>query len=127
VVDAATMRRLHNRYLKRATVTDVLSFEVARDSRGSVTEGEIVVCLPVAQSEAGRRGHSVEKELLLYALHGLLHLCGYDDATPAKAAQMHVTEDRVLQKIGVGPVFSPRKLPKRSPRLRNVAERPASS
>jgi probable rRNA maturation factor len=109
IVGARAMSALHWRFLGKRSATDVLSFEVEHDARGRVVEGEIVVCLDIARRESGRRGHPVENELLLYALHGLLHLCGYDDATDAGFARIHAEEDRILTAIGVGPVFGPRK------------------
>ncbi len=45
--------------------------------------------------------------MLLYAVHGLLHLCGYDDRTPAGFRRMHRKEDDLLARLGVGPVFGP--------------------
>jgi len=47
----------------------------------------------------------VRHELLLYALHGLLHCCGYDDSTDADREVMHTEEDRILEAIGVGRVY----------------------
>ena len=44
-------------------------------------------------------------ELLLYAAHGVLHLCGLDDRTAAGFREMHRKEDEILTRLGVGPVF----------------------
>lgn len=106
IVGASTMSRLHEQFLGKHEATDVLSFELERDARG-VTEGEIVICLDIAQEQSSGRGHAVEKELLLYALHGLLHLSGYDDLDDAGHGRMHAKEDEILEAIGVGPVFAP--------------------
>jgi ssRNA-specific RNase YbeY (16S rRNA maturation enzyme) len=43
--------------------------------------------------------------LLLYGVHGLLHAIGHDDHEPGAHALMHAEEDRLLTKIGVGPIF----------------------
>lgn len=114
LVGAATMSRLHRRYLGRRSVTDVLSFELEADESG-VVEGEVVVCLDVARREARRRGHAVESELLLYALHGVLHLCGYEDETEAAYRRMHAREDRLLRELGMGAVFSRPPMPPARP------------
>lgn len=106
IVDAATISRLHEQFLGKREATDVLSFELERDAQG-VSEGEIVVCLDIAQEQSSRRGHAVEKELLLYALHGLLHLSGYDDLEEAGNRRMHAKEDEILEAIGVGAAFAP--------------------
>lgn len=108
IVDDQTMSRLHEQFMNEAGPTDVLTFELAHDAAGRVTEGEIVVCLPVAQDQARERGHAVEHELLLYAIHGLLHLCGFDDRDESSYRQMHAREDEILAELGVGPVFSRR-------------------
>jgi probable rRNA maturation factor len=46
---------------------------------------------------------------LLYSLHGMLHLCGFDDRTEPDFRRMHQTEDEILTRLGVGPVFQPGK------------------
>ena len=107
IVDAATMSRLHEQFLGKRESTDVLSFEVERDAAGKIVEGEIVMCLPVAEEEARGRGHPVQHELLLYAVHGLLHLSGYDDVDEAASKRMHAMEDQILRRIKIGPVFDP--------------------
>jgi hypothetical protein len=45
--------------------------------------------------------------LLLYGLHGMLHLCGFDDRTERAFRAMHAKEDEILTRLGVGPVFRP--------------------
>jgi probable rRNA maturation factor len=70
-------------------------------------DGEVVVCVPHARREARSRGTDPQDELLLYALHGVLHLSGHDDTTPRGYRRMHRLEDRILREIGVGPVFDP--------------------
>ncbi len=60
----------------------------------------------LAHREARRRHHSTDAELMLYAVHGTLHLLGYEDSQPESAQQMHRTEDAILSELGVGPVYS---------------------
>jgi probable rRNA maturation factor len=100
------MGALHEQFMGVAGPTDVLTFELDHDARGRVVAGEVVVCVPYARREARRRGVAVEKELLLYALHGMLHLCGFDDRTGRDFAIMHRREDEILKKRGVGAVFA---------------------
>lgn len=100
------MSRLHEQFLGISGPTDVLTFELEHDARGRVTSGEVVVCVPVARRQAHRRGAaSPADELLLYALHGMLHLTGYDDTTEDGYRSMHQKEDKLLRRLGVGPVF----------------------
>jgi probable rRNA maturation factor len=100
------MAELHAQFMGIPSPTDVLTFPLDHDEKGSVIAGEVVVCVPEARRQAKARGVAVERELLLYALHGMLHLCGYDDRTDAAFRTMHRTEDRILTQLGVGPVFS---------------------
>ena len=100
------MSDLHEQFLDIAGPTDVLTFPLDLDGRGRPVSGEVVVCVPEARRRAKEQAVAVERELLLYALHGLLHLCGYDDRTDRAFRHMHRTEDQILTRLGVGPVFS---------------------
>ncbi|MDB5323960.1 MAG: putative rRNA maturation factor [Phycisphaerales bacterium] len=100
------MADLHERFMGIAGPTDVLTFELDHDARGRVVAGEVVVCVPYAVRAARRSGVAVRKEVLLYALHGMLHLCGFDDRTDRDFALMHEREDDILTRLGVGKVFA---------------------
>lgn len=101
------MGQLHEQFMGLTGPTDVLTFPIDEGAGGRVTSGEVVVCVPEARRQARRTGNRVEKELLLYALHGLLHLGGFDDRTDAGYQKMHRTEDQILTRLGVGAVFDP--------------------
>src|SRR5688572_12184420 len=79
IVNDKTMSALHLRDLKIAGPTDVLTYELDHDDKGRCIAGEVIVCLPEARRQARERGTTVDNELLLYALHGVLHLAGFDD------------------------------------------------
>jgi probable rRNA maturation factor len=111
LVGDALMSKLHVQFMHVAGPTDVLTFELEHDAKGRVTEGEIVVCVPEARRQAREHGTKVEHELLLYAIHGLLHLSGYDDRTEAGFRAIHREEDRILVALRVGPVFAPKGTP----------------
>lgn len=100
------MSQLHQQFMNLPNPTDVLTFPLEQDRRGDVLAGEVVVCVPEARRQARVRGVAVERELLLYALHGMLHLAGYDDRTESAFRTMHRKEDQILQQLGVGPVFA---------------------
>jgi len=106
LVGDGRMGVLHERFMGIAGPTDVLTFELDHDARGRVVAGEVVVCVPYAVREAARRGVEARKEVLLYALHGMLHLCGFDDRTDRDFAIMHRREDEILKRLGVGIVFA---------------------
>jgi probable rRNA maturation factor len=107
IVGDRRMAELHERFMNVAGPTDVLTFPLDLDPRGRPVSGEVVVCLPEARRRAKEYKVPVERELLLYALHGLLHLCGYDDRTGDDFRAMHRAEDEILTRLGVGPVFAP--------------------
>ena len=127
IVGDRRMAELHERFMNVAGPTDVLTFPLDVDPRGRPLSGEVVVCLPEARRQAKRRNVPVERELLLYALHGLLHLCGYDDRTTGDFRAMHRAEDEILTRLGVGPVFAPadgsapRRAASRAPQARRSA------
>ena len=99
------MADLHVRFMNIPGPTDVLTFPLDHDARGRVTAGEVVVCVPEAKRRSGGHGVTVRQEVLLYAVHGLLHLCGFDDRTDRDFRRMHRKEDAILAALGVGPVF----------------------
>lgn len=107
LVGDTSMSRLHRQFMDIDGPTDVLTFELDHDSRGVVTVGEVVVCVPQARRQARIHGTDLKNELLLYAVHGMLHLIGYDDLTDAGYRAMHREEDRILMALKVGPVFDP--------------------
>jgi probable rRNA maturation factor len=77
-VDNPTIHKLNLQYLQHDEPTDVLSFPFSSPGAKCLV-GEIVMGVEVAQAQATERGHDVGAELALYVIHGLLHLCGYDD------------------------------------------------
>src|SRR6516162_967570 len=98
-VDNPTIHRLNERYLQHDEPTDVLSFPLSEPSAAKLA-GELVVGVEVAQAEAAQRGHDVQVELALYVIHGLLHLCGYDDHRDAEVEEMRQRERFYLQALG---------------------------
>ena len=105
LVGDARMSSLHKKFMNIDGPTDVLTFPLEFDCDGRETAGEIVICVPEAARQGRRRGTTVACELLLYALHGMLHLSGFDDRTEAGFRQMHRKEDDILTHLGIGPIF----------------------
>ena len=106
LVNDQAMARLHQEFMSISGPTDVLTFPLETNRGGRPTDGEIVICVPQARRQAKLRGIAVRDELLLYALHGLLHLSGFDDRTDRDYRKMHAAEDAILQKLGVGAIFN---------------------
>jgi len=93
---------VNKKFLKKSSVTDVISFDVSDDDAAGF---DIIVNAELAKRQAAIRGHSFEAELMLYILHGLLHQLGFDDLTVRKAVKMHKTENEILGKLGFGAVY----------------------
>ena len=98
-VDDGEMRDLNRRFLEHDHATDVLAFpfDEAMDGVG----GEVVVSVETAEREADARGRPFLDELLLYVAHGILHLTGMEDHTPAGRRAMQRAADRVLGDLDV--------------------------
>lgn len=97
LADHATVLDLNRAWLNHDYTTDVLSFNLDEEalSEGFV-EGEVYVDLDTAAERAPEFDTTFEAEALRYVVHGVLHLVGYDDATPDEKATMHALEDRYL-------------------------------
>ena len=94
VVDDAAIAKLHGGFLDDPAPTDVLSFVLERSPH--LLEGEIVLSADTAAANAARYRSTAEEELLLYVIHGALHLVGYDDATLRQRALMRKSEREYL-------------------------------
>jgi probable rRNA maturation factor len=105
LVDDDAMAELPQRHMDVAGPTDVLTFDLREDAAAAV-DGEIVISLDTAAREAATRGHEAQHEVILYAIHGVLHLLGYDDRTAAKFRRMHAREDEILTQLGLGAVYA---------------------
>ena len=97
VVDDPTIHDLNRRFLAHDYPTDVLSFPLSTDSEN--LDGEIVVSADTASQSASQFGWSAAEELLLYIIHGTLHLVGYDDHTPRQRAKMRAQERAHLEQL----------------------------
>jgi probable rRNA maturation factor len=95
IVSDRRMRALNRQFRGKDKVTDVLSFPA--DSRGFM--GDIVIAAGVSKRQAREAGHSAQTELRVLALHGLLHLLGYDHE--ADEGRMARAEARLRKKAGL--------------------------
>jgi probable rRNA maturation factor len=109
VIDDAAMSRAHGEWLGDEATTDVITFDLLPSELSGVAgcvEGELLICADEAARQSARLGHGFADELLLYGVHGLLHLCGEDDKTEQGASRMHAAEDELLTRVGVGAVYA---------------------
>ena len=102
-VDNTTIHRLNKQYLDHDEPTDVLSFPYSA-ANAKKLEGELIIGVEIAQAQATERGHDVQAELALYVIHGLLHLCGYDDKSAGAEKEMRAREQHYLLQLGLPPL-----------------------
>ena len=95
--DDAFIRSLNAQYRGKDKPTDVLSF--AQDDPDLL--GDIVISLPTAARQAQAAGWTLENEVALLGVHGLLHLLGYDDETSEGAWEMQRKTEAALQEAGI--------------------------
>jgi len=104
--DSETVQKLNRDYRGVDAPTDVLAFNMLPRQGDdfsfvlppdSITHlGEIIVSYPQAVEQAKEQGHSVDKELALLIIHGILHLLGYDHEQPEEEAKMRAKEKELL-------------------------------
>lgn len=97
------MTTLNERYRGKRGATDVLSFAGARGFRSGMGRefdaGEIIISVHQARRQANQAGHSLEREVVLLALHGLLHNLGYEHRTERQAAGMLAKAGRIADSV----------------------------
>jgi probable rRNA maturation factor len=111
IIDDKAMCNLNKRYRNTDAATDVLSFALHEEQPGRSKSlpfvfppdgvlhlGEVVISYPQAQRQAKEYCHSIEEEIELLAVHGLLHLLGYRDDEPEREQEMRAIEKKVLSK-----------------------------
>jgi probable rRNA maturation factor len=103
LVDDPTLHRLNREFLKHDYPTDVLSFVLERGEDS--LEGEVVVSTDFAARSAAEYGWPPADEVLLYVIHGTLHLVGYDDLKPELEAEMRDRERHYLEQFGLAPRY----------------------
>jgi probable rRNA maturation factor len=99
IVDDPQIHEINRKYLEHDYPTDVISFVLEADEQH--LDGEVVVSADTAATVAARLDWPVENELLLYVVHGTLHLVGYDDLDPDSLRQMRTREREVLAELGI--------------------------
>jgi probable rRNA maturation factor len=99
IVDDQAIHELNRQFLGHDYPTDVLSFPL--EDASPRLEGEIVVSADTAERCALEAGWRPEDELLLYVVHGALHLAGFEDKEPSDAEEMRARERAVLAQLGI--------------------------
>ena len=97
-VDNNEIKRLNKKYFDSDDVTDVIAFPL--NNHNNSLNGEIVVSVETAVDTAIKEDVDVEGEIVLYVVHGLLHLLGYSDVNREDAIIMHEKESKILKALG---------------------------
>ena len=102
--DDARLHELNLNYLGVDAPTDVLSFPASETDpeTGAHYLGDILISVPRAQAQAEAAGHSLEAEVQLLVVHGVLHLLGYDHAQLEEKARMWKAQAEILERLGIG-------------------------
>lgn len=93
LVDDASIRKLHKKWFGTGSATDVITFPIEPEPP---ILGEVYISLDTARKQAKEYGVTVTNELCRLAVHGVLHLAGYDDETEIQRNAMHVLENRYI-------------------------------
>lgn len=106
ITDNETLQELNRQYRGVDAPTDVLSFESSLDPDFPELDptmsdylGDIIIAYPVAQAQALAAGHTTQDEIILLAVHGLLHLLGFDHDTPENKAAMWNIQQQVMAEL----------------------------
>jgi rRNA maturation RNase YbeY len=101
LIGKTRMQRLNRTYRHRDYATDVLAFPMEDGTQSaSAFLGDVVICLPVALTQASRFGNTSDEEILRLLVHGTLHLLGYDhETTEQEAKRMRRKELAILRRL----------------------------
>lgn len=106
LTDDAQLRDLNRDYLGIDAPTDVLSFPASETDPETTRRylGDILISVPRAEEQARTAGHPLEAEAQLLAVHGTLHLLGYDHAEADDKARMWKAQAEVLERLGLSEI-----------------------
>lgn len=106
LTDNRRLHKLNRDYLGVDAPTDVLSFPASESDpeTGARYIGDILISVPYAAKGAKLAGNSLEAELQLLVVHGVLHLLGHDHAKPKDKSKMWKAQAQILESLGLGDV-----------------------
>jgi len=104
VADDDRLREMNRKYLAVDAPTDVLAFPSEEKDPETKKRylGDILISLPRAEKQALKARHSVQAEMQLLVVHGVLHLLGHDHAKPDDRAHMWQAQREILKLLGLG-------------------------
>jgi len=101
LVESDTIQQYNRDFLQHDYPTDTISFLTEDRRSEGYLEGEVLACTEIAHERSGEFGWTAEEEFFLYVIHGMLHLVGFDDATPEQQAVMQEKERSYLTTLGI--------------------------
>lgn len=99
LTDDATIHQINRKHLGHDYPTDVISFGYHADAPR--IDGELIVSVDTARRRASELGWNADHELLLYVVHGVLHLTGMDDHAPNDRREMRAAEVEIMMQLGI--------------------------
>ena len=99
LVSSSQMAKLNARFLRHSGSTDVITFDSRESSQPDRIAGEIFISVDDAVAHACKFRTSWQSEIVRYVIHGVLHLCGFDDLKPTQRRRMKREENRLLRQI----------------------------
>src|SRR3989338_548126 len=99
-IDKNRVKKINKTFLGHNFVTDVISFAYNNSSLENNISGEIIISVEMAVKLAQKLKCTIEGEIALYLVHGLLHLLGYNDKLKRDARKMHQREKELLSMYG---------------------------
>jgi rRNA maturation RNase YbeY len=97
LVGKTRMQRLNRIFRQRDYATDVLAFPMQDASQSSLAfVGDVVICVPVALSQASRFDNTPDEEIMRLLIHGTLHLLGYDHETTEREAKRMTRKEQAI-------------------------------
>ncbi|MDX1522872.1 MAG: rRNA maturation RNase YbeY [Anaerolineae bacterium] len=107
ITDSETVQALNRQFRGVEAPTDVLSFENSADPDfpGEAAHlGDIIIAYPIAEAQALAGGHETVDEIILLAVHGLLHLLGFDHDTPENKNDMWTRQQEIMARLDLAHV-----------------------
>ena len=99
-VSKAEIKKLNRQYFRKNRITDVIALEYKKnDSFYKDYLGDIIIAPEIAKSNAAIYGVKFSDELSLYVIHGILHLLGYDDTTPASKKRIEKKQQEIIASL----------------------------
>lgn len=102
-IDEEEISNIYNQYFGYAQSTDVLSFNsnTIDPETGCLILGEILICFPFVEIQAKNLNNSIDSEISLLIIHGLLHLLGYDHVEDSTKNEMWALQAKILKRLNI--------------------------